>query len=100
MGGGREGVTRAISPLTLSHTWQPLGATKSWETHCLEAEGGKEGDAEAAIEQRVLPAQRGALQRGGPHPLRRLLHLRPSTSCSGPPPDLHQGQQRLQQGHG
>merc|ERR1712158_129110 len=61
---------------------------------------GKERNAEAAIQQRVLPAQRGALQRGRPHPLRRLLHLRPSAPCTGPPPNLNHRRQRPHQGHG
>merc|ERR1712088_776773 len=74
-----------------------------WDRHCLKKQKkatGKERNAEAAIKQRVLPAQRGALQRGGPHPLRRLLHLRPSTPCTGPPPNLNHRRQRPQQGHG
>merc|ERR1711936_141470 len=93
-----------------SHTWQPLGATK---IHTVLRRRGKknkkERNAETPLKQRVLSAQRCALQRGGPHPLSRLLHMRPSTPCTRsspstpcttpcserpPQPDLHQ---RLQQ---
>merc|ERR1712107_600991 len=78
---GREGrgeVTRAISSHRLSLTSHPLGATT------LNKQDKKERNAETPLQQRVLPAQRGALQRGGPHPLRRLLHLRPSAPCTRP----------------
>ena len=87
-----RGDPRNISSQAQSH----LAAFGGNHTVEKQAKAGKERNAETAIEQRVLPAQRGPLQRGGPHPLRSLLHLRPSTSCSGPPTNLHQGQQRLQ----
>jgi len=98
---GREGggVTRAISPQRLSHTWEPLGATKRWDPYILTGSREKR-NAEAAIEQRVLSAQRGALQRGRPHPLSSLLHLRPSSPCPAPPSYFHHCQRRLQQGRG
>merc|ERR1712130_896972 len=64
------------------------------DTHCVGRRGEKkkkERNAETALKQRVLSAQRGSLQRGRPHPLSRLLHMRPSTPCSErpPQPDLH-----------
>merc|ERR1712233_90178 len=80
-----------------SHTWQPLGATK---IHTVLGRRGKkkqkERNAETALKQCVLSAQWCALQRGRPHPLSRLLHMRPSTPCTSTPcserppqPDLH-----------
>merc|ERR1711936_319360 len=73
------------------------------DTHCVKKKN-KERNAETAVKQRVLSAQRCALQRGRPHPLCRLLHMRPSTPCTTPcserppQPDLHHHlHQRLQQ---
>merc|ERR1712179_412728 len=89
-----------------SHTWQPLGATKIHTVLGRRVKKKKkERNAETALKQRVLSAQRGALQRGRPHPLSRLLHMRPitpcpSTPCSERPPqtDLHHHlHQRFQQ---
>merc|ERR1711962_1913372 len=61
-------------------------------------------NAETPFEQRVLPPQRGSVQGGRSHTLRRLLQLCSSPSCSGPscpgPPfELHQGRGRLLQLH-
>merc|ERR1712184_226588 len=33
-----------------SHTWQPLGATKSWDTHCKEA--GEDGEKKEMLRRR------------------------------------------------
>merc|ERR1712200_400233 len=41
-------------------------------------------NAETPGEQRVLPPQRGSVQGGRSHPLRRLLHLCSSPSCPDP----------------
>merc|ERR1711936_1401730 len=96
-----------------SHTWQPLGATKIHTVLGRRVKKKKERNAETALKQRVLSAQRGALQRGRPHPLSRLLHMRPSTPCTRSSPStpcttpcserppqpvlLHHLHQRLQQ---
>merc|ERR1712180_380920 len=61
-------------------------------------------NVETPFEQRVLPPQRGSVQGGRSHPLRRLFHLCSSPSCSdpscpGPTFELHQGRGRFLQLH-
>merc|ERR1712156_1114117 len=92
-----------------------LGATHSKEQAARLTPSAKENNlkivknAETPFEQRVLPPQRGSVQGGRSHPLRRLFHLCSSPSCSdpscsgptcsGPPFELHQGRGRLLQLH-
>merc|ERR1711962_629552 len=74
------------------------------DTKCKENNLEVAKNAETPFEQRVLPPQRGAVQGGGSHPLRRLLHLCSNPSCSdsscpGPTFELHQGRGWLLQLH-
>merc|ERR1711962_581125 len=74
------------------------------DTKCKENNLKVVKNAETPFEQRVLPPQRGAVQGGGSHPLRRLFHMCsspscPGPTCPGPPFELHQGRGRLLQLH-
>ena len=102
--GGRGGSAQYLvaSSVTLGSFWgQPTARlTPSARKNHLEVAK----NAETPFEQRVLPPQRGSVQGGGSHPLRRLLQLCSSPSCPGPawpgPPfELHQGRGRLLQLH-
>merc|ERR1712217_847835 len=91
--------------VTLGSFWGQPTAKSKVDTKCTKENNLKVvKNAETPFEQRVLPPQRGSLQGGGSHPLRRLLHMCSSPSCSdsscpGPPFELHQGRGRLFQLH-
>ena len=73
------------SSVTLGSFWGQPTARNKVDNKCTKENNLKVAkNAETPFEQRVLPPQRGSLQGGRSHTLRRLLHMCSSPSCSDP----------------